>query len=123
MLHADRIWVLNEVPTVGGLARKLAEQTWCLCQAFMVHAHPRYVWLNDSTSENAAQEFAVIKLGLASGDMKQIESITFSWCNRSRAKEFVLQTLNGKDDHNEFARQVRATIQSPEEHGICQHCA
>ena len=123
MLHADRIWVLAEVASVEELAVNLAEQTWCLCQAFTVSGSPLYVWLNDSISEDAAQEWAVIKLGLATGDINQIESITFSWCDRSRAREFIDETLNGKDDNNEFARQVKATIQSPEEHGRCQHCA
>ena len=123
MLHADRVWVLSEVASAEELAVNLTEQTWCLCQAFTVKGNPRYVWLNDSTSEDGAQEFSVLKLGLAKGDMRQIESITFGWCDRSKAEGFVRETLNGEDDNNEFARQVKATIQSPEEHGRCQHCA
>ena len=123
MLHADRIWVLAEVTSAEELAINLTENTWCLCQAFTVKEHPRYVWLNDSISEDATQEWAVIRLGLANGDKTQIESITFSWCDRSKAKDFINETLTGKDDNNQFARQVKATIQSSEEHESCQHCA
>ena len=123
MLHADRIWCLSEAASAEDLAEKLTEQTWCLCQAFQVKDHPRYVWLNDSTSEDGAQEYAVLKLGLAAGDRQQIESITFGWCDRSRAKDFIRETLAGNDDHNEFARPVRATIQPLEKHGRCQYCA
>ena len=123
MLHADRIWCLSEVESPEELAQMLTQQTWCCCQAFTVKGSPRYVWLNDSTSEDGAQEYAAIKLGLAKGDMTQLESITFSWCDASRAEQFIHETLNGKDDNNEWARKVQATIQQPDEHGRCQHCA
>ncbi len=114
---------MAEVDSAEELATRLSEQTWCLCQAFTVKGSSRYVWLNDSISEDAAQEWAVIKLGLSNGDIKQIESITFSWCDRSRAEDFINETLNGNDDNNDFARQVKATIQPSEEHKRCQHCA
>jgi hypothetical protein len=81
MLHADRIWSVAEVSSAEELARDLTRETWCCCQGFRIVDHPRYVWVNDSTSEDGAQEYAVCRLGLAKGDMRQLESITFVWCN------------------------------------------
>lgn len=123
MLHADRICSVSEVDSAEELARNLKETTWCCCQAFRIAGHPRYVWLNDSTSAEGALEYAVCCLGLAKGDIRQIESITFGWCDYEKSLQFIRETLNGKDDNNNFARQVKATIQLPEEHGSCQHCA
>lgn len=123
MLHANRIWSLSEVESAAELARMLTQQTWCCCQAFMVKGHPRYSWLNDSTSEDGAQEYAVIRMDPGQGEHNQIESITFSWCDTSRAEKFIHETLDGKDDNNEWALKVRTVIQQPDEHGRCQHCA
>jgi len=61
-----------------------------------VKGHDRYVWLNDSTSEGGAQEYAVLRLGLADGYMTQIESITFGWCDRAKALQFVQETWLAK---------------------------
>lgn len=105
------------------LAKNLAETTWCCCQGFRVAGHPRYVWLNDSTSEDGAQEFAVCRVDLAKGDIRQIESITFGWCDYEKSLQFIRETLNGDDDNNDWAGPVTATIQSTEEHGRCSYCA
>lgn len=123
MLHADRVWSVSEVSSAEELAKKLTETTWCCCQAFQIAGHPRYVWLNDSTSEDGAQEFAVCRLGLAKGEVRQIESITFGWCDYDKSFQFIRETLDGKDDNNEWARQVSATIQPAGEHVRCCHCA
>ena len=123
MLHADRVWSVSEVSSAEELAKKLTETTWCCCQAFQIAGHARYVWLNDSTSEDGAQEFAVCRIGLAKGDVRQIESITFGWCDYDKSLQFIRETLDGKDDNNEWARQVSATIQPAGEHGSCGFCA
>ena len=123
MLHVDRVWCLSEVASAEELAESLTNTTWCCCQAFQIAGQPRYVWLNDSTSEDGAQEYAVCHLGLAKGDIRQVESITFGWCADERALEFIRATLNGEDDDNEWARSVTANIQTPEEHGRCGLCA
>ncbi|TWT60977.1 hypothetical protein [Rubinisphaera italica] len=123
MLHPDRIWCIAEVASAEKLAKALTETTWCCCQAFKVSGHPRYIWLNDSTSPDGAQEYAVCQLGLAQGDIRQLESITFGWCDIDKALQFIRQTLNGEDDNNEWSRPVTATIQNAKEHGRCGHCA
>lgn len=123
MFHADRIWCIAEVASAEELARALTETTWCCCQAFIVSGNPRYIWLNDSTSPDGAQEYAVCRIGLAQGDIRQLESITFGWCDIDKTLQFIRQTLNGEDDNNEWSRPVIATIQSAKEHGRCDHCA
>lgn len=123
MLHAKRVWCIAEAASAAELAEKLTQMTWCCCQAFQIAGHPQYIWLNDSTSEDGAQEYAVLKRNDCSGRLVQIESIAFSWCDYERALEFIQATLNGEDDNNEWARPVTATIQTPEEHGRCGLCA
>ncbi len=123
MLHADRVWSVAEVSSVEELAEKLTGTTWCCCQGFRIAGQPHYVWLNDSTSEDGAQEYAVCRLELPDADMRQVESITFGWSDYARALEYILSTLRGEDDENEWARSVTATLQSPQEHGRCPLCA
>ena len=123
MFHHNRIWCLAEVDLPEDLAKKLTELTWCCCQAFKVKGHDRYAWLNDSTSADGAQEYAVVKLSRSPNVMTQIETITFGWCNYGKALKFTQEALAGKDDNNDFAIPVTAVIQAPSEHGSCPHCA
>ena len=123
MLHANRAWCVSEVASAEELARKLTEMTWCCCTAFSVTGHPQYVWLNDSTSPDGAQEYGVCRIGTDDRDFRQLESITFGWCDYQQALKLILATLNGEDDNNDWARNVSATIQTAAEHGRCGHCA
>ncbi|TWT61668.1 hypothetical protein [Rubinisphaera italica] len=123
MLHSDRVWCVAEIASAEELARKLTEVTWCCCTAFTVAGHPRYVWLNDSTSPDGAQEFAVCCFGQTKAEFRQLESITFGWSDYDKALQFILATLNGEDDNNEWSCPVTAVIQTTEEHGRCGHCA
>ena len=123
MLHSKRVWCVSEVASAEELARKLTETTWCCCTAFSVASHPRYVWLNDSTSPDGAQEYAVCRVGMDNSDVRQLESITFGWCDYEQALKHILATLNGEDDNNEWAHPASAMIQTAEEHGRCGHCA
>ena len=124
MMHSKRVWHLSEIPSAEELARMLTEQTWTLCSGFYVAGHPDHLFLNDSTSEDGAQEYAVVKGGrLGASHHLQIESITFSWCNHERALEHIARTLAGDNDSNDFARPVVPRLETPEEHGRCHHCA
>ncbi|MCA9048376.1 MAG: hypothetical protein KDA89_06590 [Planctomycetaceae bacterium] len=123
MLHNNRIWCLNEVESAEDLATKLTTTTWCCCQAFRIKGHDNYLWLNDSTSEDGAQEFAVLKRDASTEALTQIESVTFGWCETAQALRFILATLNGEDDHHDWAISVNPMIQSPKDHGRCSHCA
>jgi hypothetical protein len=102
------------------LAAKLTGTTWTCCTAFALEG---YLWLNDATSPDGGQEFAVLQRVGPNGCPRQIESITFSWCDEQQALEYIRQTLQGEDDGNDFARDVRPVLQTPAEHGRCPHCA
>lgn len=119
MFHCNRIWCLHEGGTPEELAEKLAQHTWTLCTAFYVTDYPQYLFLNDSTHEDAAGEWAVVK---REGDrLFQIESITFSWCSFELADSRIRDCILGVEDDE--AQPVTAVIQTPQEHGTCRHCA
>ena len=120
MLHNHRVWCVSPVPSAEELARKLTETTWCCCTAF---ALGDYLWLNDSTSPDGAQEFAIVKRDGGNGTPVQIESITFGWCDEAKSLEYIRDTLAGRDDHHSFRRDVTPVLQTPEQHGRCAHCA
>lgn len=120
MLHDKRVWCVSSIASAEELARKLTEMTWCGCTAFAISD---YLWLNDATSPDGAQEYAVVKRDGGNGKPVQIESITFSWCDEAQALDYIRRTLAGKDDGNSFRRQVDPVLQTPEEHGRCPHCA
>ncbi len=123
MLHTDRIWSVSVVESAEELARMLTEMTWSCCNAFCVKGHSEYVWLNDATSPDGAQEYAVIKLHGSNDQPLQIESITFSWCNFEEALGYITRTLQEKDDSNSFSYKVHPALQTPDQHERCSHCA
>jgi len=120
MMHIDRVWCRSAVTTSEELARKLTEMTWCGCTAFAID---HYRWLNDATSPDGAQEYAVLLHKESDGSFVQIESITFSWCSYEESLSHIQRTLRGEDDRNEWARPVQPTLQPAAEHGRCHHCA
>ncbi len=71
------------------LAEKLTQYSWCLCNAFRIGG---YLFLNDATSEDGAHEFAIVR----ESDMKQVESITFSWTNRDKALDYINKAIAGE---------------------------
>ena len=80
-MHENRVWCVSEVATAEELVRLLTETTWCCCTGFQIGS---YLFLNDSTSPDGAQEYAVCKR-LDDGGLIQIESITFGWCDEAQA--------------------------------------
>lgn len=119
MLHEKRVWCVAQVESAEQLSKMLTETTWCCCNAFRI---ADYIWLNDSSSSDGAQEYAVLK-SQADHSFVQIESITFGWMNCDEALASIEQTLSGEFDHHEWSKPVRPTLQTPKEHGHCQHCA
>ena len=118
MWHSNRVWCVAPIESAETLARKLADMTWCCCQAFAIGD---YFWLNDSTSPDGAQEYAVLK---REGEkFTQIESITFGWIEHSMILEAIQDTLAGKDDQHDFRQEVVPALETPETHDRCGHCA
>lgn len=119
MWHRTRVWNPHPVESAEVLAKKLTDVTWTGCTAFELGG---YLFLNDATSGDGAQEFAVVKR-LPDGSCEQIESITFSWCTYERALELIRRTLAGEFDQVDWRKPVSPTLESNEEHGRCYLCA
>lgn len=78
MMHRNRRHRIKELATLEELADKLTNYSWTVCCGFRVGD---LILLNDATSEDGAQEFAVIR------DGRQIESLTASWMKEARMLE------------------------------------
>ena len=115
MFHKKRIWGLpHKVESLEELAEKLTEYTWTLCTTF---EHQNYLYLNDSTSEDGAQEYAIVKRN--DSGFSQIESITFGWINKGKAIYYINEINAGKYDAGGV--QVFPRIDRSENHrcGLC----
>lgn len=114
MLYPSRVHTLKEVTDIEELASLLTEHTWTLCTGFCLRADERTIlFLNDSTGENGAQEYAVLdQAGV------QSESITFGWCNHARAAELIRFVLAG---NLESMGCYDLHIDSNPKH-LCRHC-
>ena len=122
-MHPRRRFCVSSVATAEELARMLTERTWTLCSGFYVEGHETYLFLNDSTCEDGAGEFSVIRGGLGADQQLQVESITFSWCDFDRGLAFIQSALSGGMDDNDFARPVTLQLETPEQHKRCHLCA
>ena len=93
MIHKHRTFqIAEDVTRIALLAENLTQHTWTLCTAFKLVTAPDaepLLFLNDSFSENGAQEYAVIR------DGRQIESITFSWCSQGEAYNHIAYLVRG----------------------------
>jgi len=91
MLYPSRVHVLRGVSDLDELAGLLTEHSWTLCTGFRYRAGDQVLlFLNDSTGEDSAQEYAVM-----AEDGRQLETITFGWCDRARAAELIRLVLAG----------------------------
>ena len=73
MMHESRNWQVAVFEgTASEFAHELGRITWTPCQGFQFEG---LLYLNDATSPDGAQEYAVIRLS----DNRQIESLTVSW--------------------------------------------
>jgi len=124
MMHNRRRWAIGTVASAEELAEKLTQHTWTLCTGFVVATNPQYLYLNDATSEDGANEYAVVSGG-RDGPHWQIESITFSWCSQEEALGHVRRTLAGEYDATSFAHEVDldGKLEDPRQHGRCRLCA
>lgn len=123
MLHKNRIWCVSPKDTPEEVADLLTRTTWTLCTAFELSG---YLFLNDSTSEDGAQEYAVVKRPTdPDGQFRQVESITFGWCDPTKALDYVRRILAGDFDASDFAAVVSPRLETPDEHRAryCHACA
>lgn len=125
MMHHNRNWTLTTVPSSQKLAEMLTQQTWCGCSGFAVRGHDDYLFLNDATSGDGAQEYGVLKRH-SDGLLTQFESITFSWCSPTKAEALIDECLSGRfDPHFDFGTIAPRQIETPAQHRrqFCPLCA
>lgn len=120
MVHTKRVYCVGPVASPEELAEKLTRHTWTRCTGFELGG---YLFLNDSFSEDGAQDYAVLKKPTTPGSLPcQVESITFGWCDYAQALDYMRRVLAGEYDEN--GRTVpELSFQAPESHGTCHLCA
>lgn len=118
MLHVKRVWCVQEWSgALEDLAEALTERTWTCCAAFRWQG---LLLVNDATSENGAQEYAV----LDEKTREQIESLTCSWMTPGRLAR-VLRELSAGREHEGLALRdfdPAKQLQTPARLGRCHHC-
>lgn len=120
MLHKNRVWSISHVGSADELASKLAQFTWTGCSAFQLN---QFIFANDSTSSDGAQEYAVLRPSSTLDCLEQIESITFSWCSESRSLELILEIMARHCDLASWCHVSRSQFQTSDEHRVCYLCA
>ena len=118
MLHSTRIWSVAPAESPEWLAEQLTQYTYCGCNGFRLG---NYLFVNDATCADGAQEYAALKL--AGDHYVQIESLTFSWMTQEEALDMIRRVLVGQFDHEPYAMIGSSRIQTPEQHGRCPLCA
>lgn len=117
MFHKNRTWCVTSAESAEELAEKLTQHSWTLCTAFHLSG---YFFLNDSISEDGAQEFAIaIEDG---GRFFQVESITFGWCSETEGLNHIREVTGGG-----YAARgkipVSPKVETADKHGTCPLCA
>ena len=113
MLQSNRSWSLQTLDTRERLAYKLAHLTWTSCQAFQVDG---YIFANDSTGPDGAQEYAILRPISDELQLVQIETVTFSWCSEIKSLELIVQACIGIFDATCLicSSDWRSTFSSPD---------
>ena len=111
MIHTTRPYSILPVADVETLAEHLTAHTWTRCQGFVWHG---LFLLNDSFSEDGAQEYAVFRAGRA------VESLTVSWMKPADLITTLQQLATG--DVRDYGPLV-AVLETPAMHQRCRYCA
>ncbi len=121
MMHKSRVFQVAErvhgqlYSTPGELARLLTEHTWCPCNGFKLD---HFLFLNDSTGPDGAQEYAVFDTRIG----KQIESLTVSWMTAGELESCIRHLMSDVDE--ELRVEPFGTLPSLEHpKGSCYACA
>ena len=119
MFFENRPYKIYEETDAAVLAEKLAAgRTWCLCNGFKY----KDVWfLNDSTSEDGAQEYAALIQGV-DGTFFQVESITFSWCSVEQATEHIDDCVAYVSDPSAAPIFKQKSVHFSHVAGSCRYC-
>jgi len=117
MLHTSRRWGVHLIDDQEELASNLAENDWTLCSAFRTSKGT--IWVNDSTSGGALQEYGVLR-PLDGGGWRQVESITVSWCDLEKMRSYIEEADAGKWDGDGYGEVSSERLEEP--HATCHLC-
>jgi hypothetical protein len=117
MLHRKRIWSIAPAESAESLAEQLTQCTWCGCNGFALGG---YLFVNDATCADGAQEYGVLRK--RDDRYVQIESITFSWMTAEKALDLIRRVLAGEFDDDRYGVVDARRIETAEEHGRCHLC-
>ncbi|BAY59259.1 hypothetical protein NIES2135_61360 (plasmid) [Leptolyngbya boryana NIES-2135] len=114
MLHTHRVWHIKTVPTLEELVKALLKKNYVLCAGFRVGD---LLFLNDSTSEDAIQEYAIV-LNVDQA-FTQVESVTVDWCSPEE-----LHRIIGDIQAGDYALVASIAIRVDESDSHrCESCA
>jgi len=119
MLHKSRVWHIQECASPEEIAGIITRfDSMVLCTAFRVG---RVTLLNDSTSEDSLQEYALCL------DNIQVDSITTSWCKGDRLAEIIRNAIDGRYEGSKTYGEVdfgpSAKHGEGDPDGMCHLCA
>lgn len=121
MLHTKRRWCVTTFEDIDEIASGLTGNTQVLCTGIRWR---NLLLLNDATSEDGGQEYAVIdeKTGC------QVESLTCSWMTPEALSEALAALSEGRERRAMVTRWTdqqdpRERIEPPEQHGRCGLCS
>mgnify|MGYP001603500485 CR=1 FL=1 len=115
MIHKNRNYRIADVPDLATMAQMLYRNSWCICNGIRAS---NLTLVNDSFSEDGAQEFVVIR------DGQEIESLTVSWFESEASLLETLTELDGPDAFSKYgARNYGARNLQTHQDGACSMCA
>jgi hypothetical protein len=109
MMHTGRPFAIRDVSSAEELAELLTQHTWTTCTGFRLGS---WLFLNDSTSADGAQEYAIVRDGC------QYESVTFGWMTQARALDYIDRFIA-----NPIAVPLCTVELKPHPNGSCSRCA
>jgi len=116
LYHQDRTHTVEkfEPDQAHALAEKIRNIVWTPCTGFQIG---NYLLLNDATSPDGAQEYAVIDKRTKT----QVESLTISWMEISEIYDILIEFANDTFSHSQM---YLGEYYEPEKHGSggCEHC-
>jgi hypothetical protein len=113
VIHANRIFGVEQISNIETLAHLLFHYTWANCAGYQLG---QYLFLNDSFGPDGAQEYAVFRI--SDDQFVQIESITVSWCYSEPLLEAILSRAMKSQL---FLKSYRLKIEDAATHH-CHYC-
>lgn len=117
MMHRNRRWMVTDMADASDLGYEISRVEWTLCTGFRCNG---FLWLNDSTSEDAIQEYAVVR----ESDMAQIESITVGWCDPVKVEQYQTDFEGGMVGPWPMGSINAWQVETPDQHKrmYCERC-